>query len=54
LNNAQAPTADIIQKSMVANKIQLLQYPSYLLDLAPVDFFLFWKVEEELLALSDS
>jgi hypothetical protein len=33
---------------MTANKIQLLQYPLYLLDLAPKAYFFFWGVKEVL------
>ncbi len=31
---------------MTANKIQLLQHPPYLLDLAPEAYFFFWGVKE--------
>jgi hypothetical protein len=47
-NNAPVPPADIIQTWMAVNKIQLLQHPPYLLDLAPADYFLFWRVKEKL------
>jgi hypothetical protein len=33
---------------MTANKIQLLQHPPYLLDLAPEAYFFFWGVKEML------
>jgi hypothetical protein len=33
---------------MTANKIQLLQHPPYLLDLAPEAYFYFWGVKEVL------
>ncbi len=33
---------------MTANKIQLLQHPLYLLDLAPKAYFYFWGVKEVL------
>jgi hypothetical protein len=33
---------------MTANKIQLLQHPPYLLDLAPEAYFFFWGVKEVL------
>jgi hypothetical protein len=33
---------------MTANKIQLLQHPFYLLDLAPEAYFFFWGVKEVL------
>ncbi len=33
---------------MTANKIQLLQHPPYLLDLAPKAYFFFWGVKEVL------
>ena len=33
---------------MTANKIQLLQHPPYLLDLAPEAYFFFWGVREVL------
>jgi hypothetical protein len=48
LNNALVPTTDIIRMWTVADKIQLLQHPSYLLDLAPADYFLFWMLKGEL------
>jgi hypothetical protein len=33
---------------MTANKIELLQHPPYLLDLAPEAYFYFWGVKEVL------
>jgi hypothetical protein len=33
---------------MTTNKIQLLQHPPYLLDLAPEAYFYFWGVKEVL------
>ncbi len=41
-------TADIMLMWMSANKIQLLQNPPYLLDLAPEAYFFFWGIKEVL------
>ncbi len=47
-NKILVPTADIMLMWMTANKIQLLQHPPYLLDLAPEAYFFFWGVTEVL------
>jgi hypothetical protein len=47
-NKILVPTADIMLLRMTANKIQLLQHPPYLLDLAPEAYFNFWSVKEVL------
>jgi hypothetical protein len=46
LDKILVPTADIMLMWMTANKIQLLQYTLYLLDLAPEAYFFFWGVKE--------
>jgi hypothetical protein len=40
--------ANIVQMSVTANKIQLLQHLPYSLDVAPKDYFFFWRVKEVL------
>jgi hypothetical protein len=47
-NKILVPTADIVPMWMTTNKIQLLQHPSYLLDLASEAYFFFWGVKEVL------
>jgi hypothetical protein len=42
----------IVQACMAANKIQLLQQPLYLLDLASTNYFLLWRVKEELVGVA--
>jgi hypothetical protein len=47
-NKILVPTADIMLMWMTANKIQQLQHPPYLLDLAPEAYFFFSGVKEVL------
>ncbi len=42
----------IITDWLVARRVQLLQHPPYLPDLAPADFFLFPKVNKDLEGLT--
>jgi hypothetical protein len=49
---ATVHTAAIVKDWFAAHIIQGLKHHSYLLDLAPMDFFLFRKVKDELADLS--
>jgi histone-lysine N-methyltransferase SETMAR len=47
-DNALVHMAAVVQEWFAAHNIQRLEHPPYSPDLAPADFFLFWRVKEEL------
>jgi hypothetical protein len=51
-DNALVHTAAMVQEWLAAHSIQLIRHLLYLPDLAPTDFFLFWRVKEQLMGLT--
>ena len=51
-NNALVHITAVVKDWFAANTLQLLELPPYSSDLAPADFFLLWRVKEELACLS--
>jgi len=51
-DNALVHIAAVVKGWFTTNALKLLEYPSYLPDLAPAEFFLFRRVKEELAGLS--
>jgi histone-lysine N-methyltransferase SETMAR len=51
-DNTPVHTAAIVKNWLVTKEIHLLPNPPYSPDLAPADFFLFWKVKESWLAFT--
>ena len=51
-NNALVHIAALAKDWYTTNGLQLLEFTPYWPDLAPADFFLLWRVKEELACLS--
>jgi histone-lysine N-methyltransferase SETMAR len=51
-DNAQVHTTAVVQEWLAAHNVQVIRHPPYSPDLAPADFFLFWRVKEQLVGLT--
>ncbi len=51
-DNAPVQTVAIVYYWLAAHSIQVLRHPPYSLDLALADFFLLWRVKDELAGIS--